>query len=294
MTSKTVSKSSAASSNWLQLQKSKQVPNSKAVPRKRQKSSNTLTSSTEASTSTTGQESSASVSRYNSNADGGDSLSALRKMIFGKSQYALEPDQPGKYLAIDCEMVGIGIDGLESSLARVSIVNYHGVVQLDEFVQQREKVVDYRTQYSGIRAHDLNKARPFEKVQKKVAELLKDKILIGHALHNDLKALLLSHPRSQLRDTQVLAGKFKVVRSRYIALRNLVKQELNVTIQSGEHSSVIDSRAAMAIYRLHRKEWEKGLLRLTPKIKEKEKKKTRQSDGGDKVAERREWWKEFA
>ena len=66
-------------------------------------------------------------------------------------------ERPGKYLAIDCEMVGIGIDGQESSLGRVSIVNYHGVVQLDEFVQQREKVVDYRTQYSGIRAHDLSK-----------------------------------------------------------------------------------------------------------------------------------------
>ena len=48
-------------------------------------------------------------------------------------------------------MVGVGIDGSESSLARVSLVNYHGVVQLDEYVKQREKVVDYRTQYSGIR-----------------------------------------------------------------------------------------------------------------------------------------------
>jgi hypothetical protein len=66
-------------------------------------------------------------------------------------------ERPGKYLAIDCEMVGVGIDGSESSLARVSLVDYHGVVQLDEYVKQREKVVDYRTRYSGIRDADMVK-----------------------------------------------------------------------------------------------------------------------------------------
>jgi len=40
------------------------------------------------------------------------------------------------------------------------------------------------------------------------------------------------------RDTQYYAGKHKVVKSKYVALRNLVKQEVGVAIQSGEHSSV--------------------------------------------------------
>jgi hypothetical protein len=52
-------------------------------------------------------------------------------------------------------MVGVGVEGKESSLARVSIVNYHGVVLLDEIVKQRERVVDYRTEWSGIRPDDL-------------------------------------------------------------------------------------------------------------------------------------------
>lgn len=52
-------------------------------------------------------------------------------------------------------MVGVGIDGEESSLARVSIVNYAGAVILDAFVRQRERVVDYRTKWSGIRSADL-------------------------------------------------------------------------------------------------------------------------------------------
>ena len=65
--------------------------------------------------------------------------------------------RPGKYLALDCEMVGVGIDGSESSLARVSIVNFYGAVLIDEFVRQRERVVDYRTQFGGVRERDLIK-----------------------------------------------------------------------------------------------------------------------------------------
>ena len=81
-------------------------------------------------------------------------------------------------------------------------------------------------------------AQPFGVVQRQVANLLKDKILIGHALQNDLKALLLSHPRPMTIDTQYYAYKFGLCKSPRIALRVLVKQELGLTIQSGEHSSV--------------------------------------------------------
>jgi len=57
-------------------------------------------------------------------------------------------------------MVGVGIDGAESSLARVSLVNFYGAVQLDEFVRQRERVVDYRTQFSGVRKTDMVNGMP--------------------------------------------------------------------------------------------------------------------------------------
>ena len=52
-------------------------------------------------------------------------------------------------------MVGVGIDGAESALARVSLVNYYGFVILDAFVRSRERVVDYRTEFSGIRPSDM-------------------------------------------------------------------------------------------------------------------------------------------
>ena len=52
-------------------------------------------------------------------------------------------------------MVGVGPEGVESTLARVSIVNYHGSTILDRFVRPRERVTDYRTWVSGVREEDL-------------------------------------------------------------------------------------------------------------------------------------------
>lgn len=36
-------------------------------------------------------------------------------------------------------------------------------------------------------------AKSFEEVQTKVADIIKDRILIGHAIHNDLKVCPLLH-----------------------------------------------------------------------------------------------------
>jgi len=51
---------------------------------------------------------------------------------------------------MDCEMVGVGPNGFQSVLARVSLVNFHGHVILDKFVKSMEPITDYRTAVSGI------------------------------------------------------------------------------------------------------------------------------------------------
>lgn len=56
---------------------------------------------------------------------------------------------------MDCEMVGVGDDGKESILARVSIVNQYGCCIYDKFVRPTERVTDYRTKVSGVRWTDL-------------------------------------------------------------------------------------------------------------------------------------------
>ncbi|EJD38680.1 ribonuclease H-like protein [Auricularia subglabra TFB-10046 SS5] len=188
----------------------------------------------------------------------------MRALVLGTSPSSSKAKaDPRKYVALDCEMVGVGPEGAESSLARVSAVDYHGAVLLDVFVKQREHVADWRTHVSGVRESDMKHAKPFDEVQKAVAKLLEGRILVGHALSNDMQALLLSHPRPQTRDTQLYCGKLKLTGSRP-SLRNLAKLHFGIDIQQGEHSSVIDARAAMAIYRVHSKAWEQVAKGHTP------------------------------
>uniref|UniRef100_A0A7N0RBW2 RNA exonuclease 4 n=1 Tax=Kalanchoe fedtschenkoi TaxID=63787 RepID=A0A7N0RBW2_KALFE len=137
-------------------------------------------------------------------------------------------------LAMDCEMVGVG--GNRSALGRVTLVNEWGNVVYDEYVRPIEHVVDYRTEISGIRHHHLKKAKTFQVAQKKVVEMLKGRILVGHALRNDLKALLLSHPKKDIRDTSGYHPFLKDGRKR--ALRHLAEELLGAKIQNGEHCSV--------------------------------------------------------
>lgn len=106
-----------------------------------------------------------------------------------------------KFLAMDCEMVGVGYDGNDHMLARVSIVNKFGDCIYDKFVKAREEVKDYRTEISGVRKEDLLNGEDFTVVQKEVSELLKGRILVGHSLKNDLSVLFLSHPKRNIRDT---------------------------------------------------------------------------------------------
>ena len=58
-------------------------------------------------------------------------------------------------VAIDCEMVGVGPNGEDSLLARVSLVNHFGKCIYDKYVKPTEKVTDYRTEFSGIRPEDI-------------------------------------------------------------------------------------------------------------------------------------------
>jgi len=161
-----------------------------------------------------------------------------------------------KILGMDCEMVGVGMTGTDSILARVSIVNHFGHMVYDKFVAPREKVTDYRTAVSGVRPEDLQGAPQFKDVQVEVSDLLKGRILVGHAIKHDLKVLFLDHPKKMIRDT----SKYKPFRAafggRTPSLKNLSERFLGVAVQTGEHSSVQDSQAAVRLYTMFRKEWE--------------------------------------
>ena len=173
----------------------------------------------------------------------------------GVSETAL----PAKYIALDCEMVGVGPEpNKDSALARVSVVNYHGHQVYDSYVQIPDKVTvtDYRTDVSGIEPRHLRKdvARPFKEVQEDLKILLEGRILVGHAVKNDLDVLILRHDKRYIRDTSKYS-KFRElaqIPGRTPSLKILADKLLGVEIQVGAHSSVEDARTTMALFRLEK------------------------------------------
>ncbi|XP_038166876.1 interferon-stimulated 20 kDa exonuclease-like 2 [Arvicola amphibius] len=178
-------------------------------------------------------------------------------------------NSPGKMVAVDCEMVGTGPKGHVSSLARCSIVNYNGDVLYDDYVLPPCHIVDYRTRWSGIRKCHMAKATPFKIARSQILKILKGKIVIGHAIHNDYKALQYFHPKSLTRDTSqipLLNQKAGCPENVTLSLKHLTKKLLHRDIQAGKsgHSSVEDAQATMELYKLVEVEWEQHLAQNPP------------------------------
>jgi RNA exonuclease 4 len=188
----------------------------------------------------------------------------------------LSAEEQATYVAMDCEMVGIGENGRQSSLARVTIVDWNYNTILDKFIRQTEPVTDYRTYVSGITPDDLtsNNAIDLEACREMVLTILKNKCLIGHALKNDLAVLRIRHPWQRMRDTAKYEPFMKV---RFIEdgilwprkLKDLCDEKLKLTIQVQTHSPYEDAVSALKLYQLVRTKWEKVMdykIRKTAEI----------------------------
>lgn len=174
------------------------------------------------------------------------------------------PEECAKYVGLDCEMVGVGKDGKDSALAQCCVVDWHGRTIYNAYVRPPERVTDFRTFVSGVKAAHLksNRAVTLKQCQDTVAPLLQGKILVGHSLSNDLSALMLSHPRNMIRDTATYRPFKRSNKRGKLAPRSLKKltlEFLNREIQSGEHDPAEDAIAALDLYKLKRREWEASL-----------------------------------
>ncbi|XP_032089616.1 apoptosis-enhancing nuclease-like isoform X2 [Thamnophis elegans] len=184
--------------------------------------------------------------------------------ISGKRTSPLLPQKSVKRVAIDCEMVGTGPSGKISELARCTVVSYDGDVIYDKYILPERPIVDYRTRWSGITWKHMRKAIYFRIAQGEIIQILKDKIVVGHALHNDFQALKYFPPRAWRRDTSqcpLLKKKIASTLKPSMSLKNLAHQLLHKTPQVGRrgHSSVEDAQASMELYRLVEFQWEELL-----------------------------------
>uniref|UniRef100_A0AAV1TPK2 RNA exonuclease 4 n=1 Tax=Peronospora matthiolae TaxID=2874970 RepID=A0AAV1TPK2_9STRA len=188
-----------------------------------------------------------------------------------------------RIVAMDCEMVGVGLSGKTSVLARCSIVDYEGNVLYDKHVRPVEKVTDFRTHVSGIRSSSLRNAIPFAQCIKEVGKHVQDKIIVGHALKNDFQALMFTPPKHLLRDTALyrpyMRRKINGTKLYPKSLKNLAEEVLGKQIQVGQHDSVKDARATLELYKHEQFAWEKylrtsksknSLVGVAPVLPEKE------------------------
>jgi RNA exonuclease 4 len=170
-------------------------------------------------------------------------------------------------------MVGVGPGGYSSSAARVTIIDWYGNVMLDEYIQQTEPVTDYRTHVSGITEQDLSSkaTMTLDECRFLVVELLQSRILVGHALKNDLRALGVTHPWWLVRDTAKYEPFMQVRFDDGILWPRKLKELVKERLSSGDgntsykefqtlghpHCPLEDAWAALDLYKSVQTKWER-------------------------------------
>lgn len=195
-------------------------------------------------------------------------------------QTLVEQDKPtpGTPVALDTEFVDlekaeidVKADGTQeivrpskSGLARVSVLRgsgeQEGVPFIDDYITIREPIVDYVTQYSGIKPGDLDprvsqhNLVPLKTAYKKLWLLLNlGCVFVGHGLASDFRKINIQVPKSQTVDTQYLY--FHPDKSRRLSLRYLAWAVFKEYIQeepsdnSHGHDSIEDARMALRLWR---------------------------------------------
>ncbi|KAF7294679.1 PAN2-PAN3 deadenylation complex catalytic subunit PAN2 [Mycena indigotica] len=181
---------------------------------------------------------------------------------------------PGTHVAIDAEFVSMQQEETEYrsdgskqvlrparlSLARVSVLRCEGPRQglpfIDDHIHTSEVIVDYLTEFSGIRFGDLDlnlsphTLTPLKVVYKKL-RLLVDRgcVFIGHGLSKDFRIINIFVPPDQVIDTVDLF--FLQSRQRRLSLRFLSWFVLGENIQTDTHDSIEDARSALNLYKAY-------------------------------------------
>jgi len=182
------------------------------------------------------------------------------------NQYQQNQQCDTNAVAMDCEMVSIGLDSKNKhilALAHIAIVNFNGEEIYNKYVIPEggiREIHDYLTKYSGITPNILkniqyDRTHFFNNVREEVIGILYGKTIVGHGLDSDFKALKLD-PEYNIWDTAKIP-EYQKMNSRNGTLKARRLKEIykemtgnNIQLNTGTgHSPLEDARASMNLYR---------------------------------------------
>jgi len=167
-------------------------------------------------------------------------------------------------VGIDCEFQEVFVESIGKCryrVGRVSIVNYYGDVIYDVFAwypeeEGKRKKLPPPNLKLGVYWADIklrNRACPIAEVEYNVEAILRQaEIVVGHAIHNDIKVFSEGVFKGiKTCDTQLYEPyrEYGIGRQRLPKLAVLSVEVLNWSIQGEEHSSAEDAKAAVLLYR---------------------------------------------
>lgn len=163
----------------------------------------------------------------------------------------------------------------KSGLARVSVLRgsgmHEGVPFIDDYITIKEPIVDYVTQYSGIKPGDLDPRTsehnlvPLKVAYKKLWVLLNlGCVFVGHGLASDFRKINMQVPKAQTVDTQYLF--FHPAKNRRLSLRYLAWAVFKEYIQEETldategHDSIEDARMALRLWKKFQEYEDAGIV----------------------------------
>ncbi|XP_029654088.1 apoptosis-enhancing nuclease-like [Octopus sinensis] len=151
-----------------------------------------------------------------------------------------------------CRNFGVTSSSHVNTIARCTVLDFSGNVLLDQYIKPEEQITDYRTPYSGISEIHMKEAIPYKDARETIWNLIKGKVVVGHALDNDFQALGFSVPLHMRRDTLWSPDLRRMMDNAGInkmSLKSMAKHILNRHIQNGPHCSFEDALATLDLFK---------------------------------------------